>query len=74
LIVVVIVVVVFCVRHQRQSRRRKSLMMVFSRSDSTNPVLEMQTIETQSVTVSSLSVACSGLVIEYWSSGRILDS
>jgi len=54
LVVVIVVVVVLCVLHRRQRQRDKSLMMVFDRTDAANPVLEMQTIEAQSVTVSSV--------------------
>jgi len=53
---IVVIVVVACVlgrRHRQRNRRRESLMMVFSRTDSVNPVMELQTIETQSMTVSS---------------------
>jgi len=52
LLVVLIVVLVVVVWRRRRRDHDKSLMMVFSRSDSANPVLELTTIETQSVTVS----------------------
>ena len=58
-VLVIVLVVVVCCYRRRQKDHDKSLMMVFSRSDSTNPVLDLQTIETQSVTVSHhLLCAC----------------
>jgi len=56
MVVVIVVVVVVCVRRRRLGRQRRddtSPMMRFSWTKSTYPVLEMQTNDTLSVTVSS---------------------
>jgi len=50
-LVIVLMILVFVVMRRREAHG-KSLMMVYSRQDSANPVLDLQNIETQSAVVS----------------------